>query len=276
MIRLVVAFMFLPLAVYMLSYTPWFLSTKRFIPPLCNDPVLVNGEPVLVKGLPKTTPKKGLALWLCDQREIANYHRNLQSTDPKTGKPIHPYMSKAWSWPWISRPAAHYYTRTCEPGDGAPTNNSCPDGSALADKEILGLPNPVIWWAGFFLALPLCIWWMLVRRDDTAALLVVLFAPLVLPWFLTTRPLFMFYMTPASPFLVLMVVHVMHVWRLRWTAVAFVVVAVGCFAFFYPILAAFPLPPTGVFGWENRIWFGHVLRGDCVVDLQSIRLLCWI
>ncbi|HJR19249.1 MAG TPA: phospholipid carrier-dependent glycosyltransferase, partial [Actinomycetota bacterium] len=205
---LLLTFAVLPLIIYLASYTSWFLSTKRYIPPRCNDVVTVDGEQ-------RSIPKAGMSLWVCDQKEIFDYHRNLRSTDAD-GKPIHPYMSKAWSWPWISRPAAHYYTATCVPDGGA---QPCADGQIAQNEEILGLPNPVIWWTGFFIALPLSIWWMIVARDDVSALLVVLFLPLVLPWFLTTRPLFMFYMTPATPLLVLMIVHVMKVWNLRATAV---------------------------------------------------------
>ena len=260
---LLVTFALVPILVYLASYTSWFLSTKRYIPPRCHDTVTVSGEE-------RSVPKAGMSLWVCNQREIFDYHRNLKSTNAE-GNPIHPYMSKAWSWPWISRPAAHYYTATCVPGGGA---QPCAPGQAAQNEEILGLPNPLIWWVGFFIALPLCLWWMVVSRDDVAALLVVLFLPLVLPWFLTTRPLFMFYMTPAVPLLVLMLVHVMKVWSLRATAVGFVALAVGAFVYFYPVLAAYPLPPQGIFGWESRIWFGHVLKGDCTV--KGIKLLCWI
>jgi dolichyl-phosphate-mannose--protein O-mannosyl transferase len=144
----------------------------------------------------------------------------------------------------------------------------------VQDEEILGLPNPMTWWVGFFIALPACAFWMLRKRDDTAALLVVLFAPLVLPWFATSRPLFMFYMTPAVPFLALMIVHTMYRWRWGSTGLAFVVVAIGLFAYFYPVLAAYPLPPQGAFGWESRIWFGHGIPGDCTS--AGIKLLCWI
>lgn len=268
-VALAITFGLIPVLVYVGSYGPWFLSTKRYIAPLCHDTVTVQG-------VERSVPKAGLPLWWCNQRQIFNYHKDLRSTDAD-GKPIHPYMSKAWSWPWLSRPAAHYFTATCVPGGGA---QPCAEGTVAQDEEILGLPNPLIWWAAFFFALPLCAWWMIVRRDDVAALLLVLFLPLVLPWFLTTRPLFMFYMTPATPFLVLMIVHVMKVWRLRATAVAFVLLSVGVFVYFYPVLAAYPLPPKGIFGWENHIWFGHVRifsetpLGDC--GREGIKLVCWI
>jgi dolichyl-phosphate-mannose-protein mannosyltransferase len=257
-------FALIPLIVYMASYTPWFLSTKRYVPPRCY---------VSVEG--KAVAKRGLSLWLCDQREIYEYHKNLKATDAE-GKPIHPYLSKAWSWPWISRPASHFYERYCAPGHGS---QPCAPGQQLRDEEVLGLPNPLIWWTGFFIALPVCIFWMIMRRDEVAALLVVLFAPLVLPWFVTSRPLFMFYMTPASPLIVLMVVHMLQRWKLRWTAVWFVGLAVVLFGYFYPVLAAYPVAPTGVFGWESRIWFGHGriwnrTIGDCTS--KGVKILCWI
>ena len=266
-LAVLVTFFVVPAIVYLTSYTPWFLSTKRYVPPRCNDTVVVEGEP-------KSVPYAGFRLWWCNQREILDYHRNLKSVDAE-GKPIHPYMSEAWSWPWISRPASHYFESYCTPGRTPVAD--CPTG-AVRDEEILGLPNPLIWWAGFFIALPVCLFWMVARRDEVAALLVVLFAPLVITWLPAGRPLFMFYMTPASPFLALMVVHLLHRWRLRLTAVSFVALCVALFGYFYPVLAAYPLPPHGAFGWESRIWFGHGLRGDCVPKPASdkIKLLCWI
>ncbi len=261
-------FALVPLLVYIASYTPWFLSTKKYVAPRCYDTVESAGGS-------RSVPKAGLALWLCDQKEIADYHRRLKSTDAE-GKPIHPYMSKAWSWPWISRPASHYYQRYCEPGR---TAQPCPAGQETRDEEVLGLPNPVIWWMAFFIALPACIFWMILKRDEVAALLVVLLAPLVLPWFVTTRPLFMFYMTPATPFLALMVVHTLQRWRMRWTAVGIVALSIALFGYFYPVLAAYPVPSSGPLGWEGRIWFGHgklfnKTIGDC--NSKGVKILCWI
>ena len=255
-------FVLLPAIVYLASYAPWFLSTKRYIPPRCNDVVTVNG-------VSHSKPKAGMALWLCDQREIFDYHRNLKATDDQ-GKPIHPYMSRAWSWPWISRPASHYFISYCTAN---PKLTPCP-ASLTRDKEILGLPNPAVWWMGFFVALPACFYFLVRRRDDVAALLIVLFAPLVVPWLVYSRPIFMFYMTPATPLLALMVVHVMQRWKLQWSAVGFVAIAIVMFGYFYPVLAAYSLPPDGVFGWKARIWYGYAIRGDCLS--ANVKLFCWI
>jgi dolichyl-phosphate-mannose-protein mannosyltransferase len=263
MLAIPATFLLIPVVVYVASYTPWFLSSKKYVPPRCYVTTTVNG-------VARSVPKTGLAYWLCYQREISDYHQHLQALDAK-GNPIHPYMSRPWSWPWISRPASHYNVRYCSPSH---TPEPCKPGETVYDAEILGLPNPVIWWMGFFIALPVCIFWMIFKRDDVAALLVVLFAPLVLPWFIYSRPLFLFYMTPAVILLALMVTHLMVLWKWRRLAVAFVALAVLSFAYFYPVLAAYPLPLHGVFGWESRMWFGHGLRGDCLS--AKIKLFCWI
>jgi dolichyl-phosphate-mannose--protein O-mannosyl transferase len=250
-IALVGTFVLLPIAVYLASYTPWMMSSERYVPPRC-------------------TGKASASYWLCYQKEIYEYHRNLKPVDLK-GEPIHPYQSQPWSWPWISRPASHYNARYCE---NTHTPEPCAAGQNVIDEEIVGLPNPIIWWSGFFIALPACLFWMIWRRDETAALIVVLFAPLVVPWFVFSRPLFLFYMTPATVFLSLMVVHAMVRWRWRWLAAAYVLLAAGAFAYFYPVLTAYPLPLHGTFGWESRMWFGHGIRGDCLT--AKIKLLCWI
>jgi dolichyl-phosphate-mannose--protein O-mannosyl transferase len=107
-----------------------------------------------------------------------------------------------------------------------------------------------------------------------------MFAPLYLPWLVTTRPLFMFYMTPAVPFLCLALTH----WLWRWTrsrpnllpvASAYLAVAIIGFVFFYPVLSAYPVAEST---WRSRMIFGggsHLsIPGDCLSQAMKIR--CWI
>jgi dolichyl-phosphate-mannose--protein O-mannosyl transferase len=225
-IAIIATFTLIPIAIYMVSYTPWFLSTKRYVPPRCH----VSSTTAV--GTTVSKPKAGLSLWLCFQREILDYHKNLKATKAD-GAPIHPYLSRAWSWPWIGRPAAHYFRAEHR-------------GATTYDVEIVGAPNPVTWWPAFFVGIPLCFWWTLRRRDATAALILALFAPLYLPWLVTTRPLFMFYMTPCVPVLALALTHVLHRGIKRWprtagAASAFIALSVVSFVYFYPVLAAYPI-----------------------------------
>jgi dolichyl-phosphate-mannose--protein O-mannosyl transferase len=100
---------------------------------------------------------------------------------------------------------------------------------------------------------------------------VVTVAGLYLPWLLVPRPQFFFYATPITPFLVLACVYALrHLSEIRLVAlrsasgraravrpylpvaVAFVVVAVGLFAWFWPMLTGGPLSQPD---WEARAWF---------------------
>jgi hypothetical protein len=248
-VKIGVTFFLLPLTIYLASYAPWFMSTKRYVPPRCN---VVTGS--------ETKPRAGMQLWLCYQREVKDYHLGLQSVKAD-GTPVHPYMSRAWSWPWIGRPAAHYFSQKHQ-------------GNTNINSEIVGIPNPILWWAAFFVAIPLLVWWSL-RRDAIAGMLVVMFAALYLPWLVTTRPLFMFYMTPAVPFLALAVTHVIHRLVTRWpmlvpVASAYVALAVVGFAYFYPVLAAYPIPEGGLLGWRGRMWG----QSDCTS--KGVKIWCWI
>jgi dolichyl-phosphate-mannose-protein mannosyltransferase len=278
-VGIVLTFTLIPMLIYLASYTPWFLSTKRYVPPRCNNTVTDAG------GLQRTKPKAGFSLWLCYQNEIKDYHKNLKATK-EDGTPIHPYLSHAWSWPWIGRPAAHYFhaetrqvnVRTCSniTGTSVCTNNVKP---VTYDSEVLGAPNPVVWWPAFFIAIPLLLWWA-IRRDAIAALILAMFAPLYVPWLITTRPLFMFYMTPAAPFLVLALTHVLHRTVKRWPSSiavvsAFPAMAVLGFVYFYPVLAAYPVTEPV---WRSRMLFGGGSKlsfaGDCTSRFMKIR--CWI
>lgn len=120
-----VTFVALPVAVYVATFTPWFLDSHRYLPPRCAGKGQVRG-------------------WVCYQREVYDFHRNLAKYD-KDGKPKHPYYGEVWSWPWIGRPVVHYYQT-----DG--------EGQSQKDSEVVGLPNPVIWGAGFVAVVPLSLW----------------------------------------------------------------------------------------------------------------------
>lgn len=273
-----------PAVVYVGSYVGWFADPQRYDPPRCDD----------TTGL--------IARWWCYQGEMAGFHRGLDKLEPAdddeegtaapatapgattgattgetTGAPLepgHPYFSHAWSWPWIGRPVVHHYV---EEGEG---------GDELA-SEVLGLPNPAIWWPAFALALPALAWWT-IRRDVTAGFLLGMIAAGWLPFLAADlpawapdaidldRPVFLFYATPMVPFLVLAVVHLLSRTVGRWPEASllvagYVVVCAGVFAYFYPVLAGAAIPKDGAFGWSAHMWF----TADCGAT-ERIRILCWI
>ncbi len=213
---IVVWLLVLPLVVYVASYVGWF---EHF--------------------------GWSIGRWWHLQASMADYHEHLQWTDPKTHKPIHPYLSHAWQWIVLSRPVL-YFARYGED----------------VRRVIYANGNPAIFW-GSLVAIPWTAyaWWR--RRDWRAGYVVLAIASLYLPWFLVSRPQFLFYATPITPFFVLADVYLvrslseMHVAGSRSRpylpiAVAFVVISVALFVWFWPALTGAPLSGSA---WQLRAWF---------------------
>jgi dolichyl-phosphate-mannose-protein mannosyltransferase len=214
---LVLAFLVLPAMIYVGSYLGWFLHFGFDL-----------GE------------------WLRLQGRIASYHEHLQTIDPATHKPIHPYLSQAWKWILIWRPVA-YYVDVSVPG---------------VRKVIYAIGNPAIFW-GSLLAIPWTVlaWWR--TRDWRAEYVLLSIAFLYLPWFPISRPQFFWYATPITPFFVLVCVYalrdlsMMHIAGSRSRpylpfAIGFVVLSVALFAFFWPVLTGGSLTDAA---YRLRVWF---------------------
>ncbi len=188
---------------------------------------------------------KRVEAWVRLQDEMASYHLHLRVTDA-SGRPIHPYLSQAWTWPFLVRPVL-YFARY--PGEGI-------------RQVIYANGNPAIFW-GAVLAVPLTAyrWWR--DRDWRAGFVAVCALGLYAPWLLVSRPQFLFYATPISPFLVLACV-----FSLRWLSelriagsrsrpylpfvVGYVVLSVGLFIWFWPVLTG-GVPSDEAF--RLRAWF---------------------
>ncbi len=213
---IVLAFLLTPALVYVASYAGWFAHFGF-----------------------------DLRLWAEEQGAIARFHADLQTVN-ESGEPIHPYLSEAWEWILLRRPIA-YYTDFSTEG---------------VRKVIYGIGNPAIFW-GAVLAIPYAAYAWFRRRDWRAGFVVVTVAFLYLPWFLVPRPQFLFYATPIAPFFVLACVYALRdMSELRIAgarerpfvplAVGLVLLAVGLFAFFWPMLTGGPLTDDA---WRLRQWF---------------------
>jgi dolichyl-phosphate-mannose--protein O-mannosyl transferase len=182
--------------------------------------------------------------WLRLQGDMAGYHEHLKSVDAQ-GKPIHPYLAQAWKWILLWRPVL-YFARYGE----------------NVRRVVYANGNPAIFW-GSILAIPYAAfaWWR--KRDWRAGFVVLTVAALYLPWFLVSRPQFFFYATPITPFLVLACVYGLrdmadaHIAGSRsrpWlpVAVGLVVLSVGLFVWFWPVLTGGPISNTA---FRLRAWF---------------------
>jgi hypothetical protein len=107
----------------------------------------------------------------------------------------HAYGSKPWSWFVLGRPVDFYY-------DGS--SHSC--GAASCSREVLLIGTPILWWA-FIPALIWLAWHWFTTRDWRASFVWVAFAAGWLVWFPDLRrTMFLFYMAPLIPFLIVAVV----------------------------------------------------------------------
>jgi len=213
---IVISLMLVPALVYVASYAAWFAQ---------------NGWNVVE--------------WMRLQGAIASYHANLQVLD-EAGEPIHPYLSEAWRWILLWRPVLYFADYATEG----------------VRKVIYATGNPAIFW-GSILAVPYTAvaWWR--RRDWRAGFVVVTTLGLYVPWLLVSRPQFLFYATPVVPFLVLACVYAlrnlseMHVAGSRSRpylpfVVGFVMLSVGLFVWFWPVLTGGPLSDEA---FRLRTWF---------------------
>ena len=166
----VVAFAIVPLVVYVVAWTPWFV---HFDP----DPVE----------------------FLRQHRDMWNYHRDLRATAldsaTDTFTPTHGYYSKAWTWIPMLRPVNYFLEDL---------------GPDIRQILAIGNPVlfwgtmwtiPYCAWAW---------WRKRTERDWKPGFIVVAFAGLYVPWLFVARPQFFFYALPLTPFMALAAVYTLR------------------------------------------------------------------
>jgi dolichyl-phosphate-mannose--protein O-mannosyl transferase len=210
---MILALLVVPLAVYLVSYTGFFIE-------------------------------RGFSWQEFWDRQTGIYGFHAGDNQLKAIKPdgtaSHPYLSAWYTWLLLLRPVAYFFK-----GPG---------------QEILGVGNPVIFWTSLF-AIPYGFLKWTVGRDWRAGFAFTAVAVQLLPWVYFSRPQFLFYMAPVSPFLVLAVTYACWSWsRTRddgttpWTAVVAALVvslSVAVFVFHWPVLSAWPLTREA---WHIRMW----------------------
>jgi dolichyl-phosphate-mannose-protein mannosyltransferase len=219
-----VPFVVVAFAVYTATWTGWFLSDG--VHAYDHDRYVHAGQSWF------THDRAVVGAWLRYQWEMLDFHRHLHSG--------HPYLSRPWGWLLLLRPVAYYYetpARAC--------------GAASCSQEVLGVGTPAIWWVAIPALLAVC-WRLLSRFDWRAAAILLAFLAGYLPWFLADgehRTMFLFYMLPAVPFMVLAITLAIGMAlgdrrrnEIRWivvTAVAgvYLVGVLANFAWLYPVLS---------------------------------------
>jgi dolichyl-phosphate-mannose--protein O-mannosyl transferase len=185
-----------------------------------------------------------LGRWVELQGSMARFHTDLPLVNEE-GQPSHGYLSTPWQWIFLRRPVFYYGVY-----------------SEGFRQVIYANGNPAIFW-GSILAIPYVAyaWWR--RRDWRAGYIVVAIAGLYLPWFLVSRPQFLFYATPITPFFVLACLYALRdLSELRVAgsrsrpflpvAVGFVAASVLLFIWFWPVLTGAPITDAA---FKLRLWF---------------------
>jgi dolichyl-phosphate-mannose-protein mannosyltransferase len=132
--------------------------------------------------------------WL---RSLANYHHDSYNFHVGLTQ-HHPYGSTPWSWLILGRPTNLSFYGT---PDGIDDHARC--GATKCASQILLIGTPLMWWA-FAPVLLWLTWHWLTTRDWRAAAVLVAFVAGWGAWLKNTdRTMFLFYMTPLMPFLVL-------------------------------------------------------------------------
>ncbi|MDQ3659650.1 MAG: phospholipid carrier-dependent glycosyltransferase [Actinomycetota bacterium] len=194
---------------------------------------------------------------------MANFHLGLDK--------IHSYQSPAWSWILIKRPVSYYFTHAAN-GDY---------------REIAAIGNPLVWWSSLFALLYVGVRW--VRRHSLGRPEGFIIAGFLLtygPWLVIASgrsAVFLFYLLPTVPFMCLGLSYVLtdlvRSVAGRAAVTLFGTACVLTFVFYYPLLAARPLPYEQ---WHRRIWvFDNCDKpapkesSDAVED-QPPQGWCWI
>lgn len=164
-----VLMVFPALAVYLASWTGWFVTEGGYSR--------------------RSDPNPLIALW--------NYHQSILGFHVGLSKG-HPYASPAWEWPFLRRPTAVWV--------GA---DPAPCGVDHCIAVISSIPNPIIWYAGVAASVYLIYrlvrgWITRMPIDPALGFPLVGLAATYVPWLMIPeRTIFQFYTVAMLPFLVL-------------------------------------------------------------------------
>jgi dolichyl-phosphate-mannose--protein O-mannosyl transferase len=228
----------LPVAVYVASWTGWFLSSEGY------DRIWAHGRSTAWPMIPEV-----MRSWWHYHYEAYNFHNTLHAP--------HPYQSHPLSWPFLGRPVSYYYPPGIKAGVYGCQVASC-------SREVLAIGTPAVWWMMIPATIGLAARWVS-KRDWRASALLLMMAVSVLAWIpsdLKDRTMFLFYALPSVPFLCLGLA-LLAGWLLgRAGTVRRSVAAAGVgiytslvvvnFVYLYPVLAAVTIPYSE---WYSRMWF---------------------
>ncbi|MCV7191925.1 dolichyl-phosphate-mannose--protein mannosyltransferase [Mycolicibacterium brumae] len=232
--------LFIPFAVYLASYAPWFASETAINRHQVGQTI---GERLWYQ-----PPDAIRSLWYYTYKAYS-FHAGLTNAAGNH----HPWESKPWAWPMSLRPVLYAIDQNDVPGCGA---QSCV-------RAVMLVGTPALW----FVAIPVlayAVWRAFVRRDWRYAAALVGYCAGWLPWFADIgRQMYFFYAAPMAPFLVMMIALICTdilcqrgIGKERRTLGMLVVsiyiaAVITNFAWLFPALTGLPISQHT---WNMQIW----------------------
>jgi dolichyl-phosphate-mannose--protein O-mannosyl transferase len=214
----------IPVFVYTLTWTGWFLSDRGWSRGWSNNP---------------------LSSWIHYHSEMLNFHTGLTDS--------HPYEANPWSWLIMGRPTSFFYD----------SPKGCSAENCAQEVLALGTPL-LWWVGTIAIAVVVGYWIksLISHRIDMAANIVVLgLAAGYLPWFaMQQRTVFTFYAIIIEPFLILAIVYCAKLLLASGLKPVVSQSIVGgilaliilCFLFFIPLFTGQVIAYED---WNLRMWF---------------------
>ena len=214
----------IPVFVYTLTWTGWFLSDRGWSRGWSNNP---------------------LSSWIHYHSEMLNFHTGLTDS--------HPYEANPWNWLVMGRPTSFFYD----------SPKGCSAENCAQEVLALGTPL-LWWVGTIAIAVVVGYWIksLISHRIDMAANIVVLgLAAGYLPWFaMQQRTVFTFYAIIIEPFLILAIVYCAKLLLASGLKPVVSQSIVGgilaliilCFLFFIPLFTGQVITYED---WNLRMWF---------------------
>lgn len=234
------ALVLIPIAVYLLTYAPWFASeigVGRY----------VVGTKIGTDGYFAWVPDGLRSLWYYSGN-VLHFHEELTNSAGNR----HPWESKPWSWPMGLRPMLYYFSEG---------STSCEQADCV--RSVMALGTPAIWW----LTLPAFgwgLWRLVIKRDWRYGIAVVGYSAALLPWFtVLDRQMYFFYAVAMAPFMCMLIALALgdvvgqaaNGDERRKTGLLAVCLYLGVvvanFIWIFPILTAVPISPEM---WDQELW----------------------
>lgn len=215
-------FAFLPISIYLASWSGWFLSDR---------------------GWGRNHSGNALESFIYYHQQILGFHTGLTKN--------HTYEASPWSWLFMGRPTSFFYQ----------TPTSCGSTSCSQEVIALGTPI-LWWLAIAALALVVGMWFRsLVTKHFDPAITVIIagISAGYLPWFFfQERTVFTFYAIVFQPFLILALVYAARAIMTRFVrsgefivATLFILIFLN-FVYFLPIYLGDVITYEA---WQSRMWF---------------------